>query len=88
MQSIIVVFYLRDERNLNISMYENTKADLLSMKSDELEKFVVSLGHPRYRAKQIWQWMYRAKDFSEMSNLPEKNALRAFRSRGYKCSGN
>ena len=72
MQSIIVVFYLRDERNLNISMYENTKADLLSMKSDELEELVVSLGHPRYRAKQIWQWMYRAKDFSEMSNLPEK----------------
>lgn len=46
--------------------------DLLSMFPDELEKFVTEKGYPRFRAKQIREWMYRGADFSEMSNLPEK----------------
>lgn len=39
---------------------------------DELEKFVTEKGYPRFRAKQIREWMYRGNNFSGMSNLPEK----------------
>lgn len=39
----------------------------------ELEEFVISLGEPKFRGKQIFQWVNntRAKDFSEMLNLPK-----------------
>ncbi|MDR2592489.1 MAG: 23S rRNA (adenine(2503)-C(2))-methyltransferase RlmN [Chitinispirillales bacterium] len=43
----------------------------------QLEDFVLSLGEQRFRAKQIFKWMYqkRLPDFSEMTNMPK--ALRA-----------
>ena len=39
----------------------------------ELEAFLASIGEPRYRAKQIFSWMYkhRAASFHEMSSLPQ-----------------
>ncbi len=38
----------------------------------ELEAFVVAQGEPRFRARQLWDWMYRqlATDFDAMTNLP------------------
>ena len=48
------------------------KKDLLSLTPDELTSFVIESGYPKFRAKQIYEWLYRGKSFSEMSNLPEK----------------
>ena len=38
----------------------------------ELESGVVELGHPAYRARQVWGWAYRqlARDYAEMTNIP------------------
>ncbi|HFQ93846.1 MAG TPA: 23S rRNA (adenine(2503)-C(2))-methyltransferase RlmN [Anaerolineae bacterium] len=46
--------------------------NLYDLNLAELTEFVAGLGEPAYRAKQIWQWLYRryAADFAEMTNLP------------------
>jgi 23S rRNA (adenine2503-C2)-methyltransferase len=38
----------------------------------ELEERLVALGHPAFRARQVWGWAYRhlVNDFPEMHNLP------------------
>ncbi len=48
------------------------KADLLSMTYEEVESFMVSSGYPRFRAKQVYEWIYRGCGFDEMTNLPAK----------------
>ena len=40
------------------------------MNKDELTAYVVSLGEPKFRATQIWGWLLKGADFSEMKNLP------------------
>jgi 23S rRNA (adenine2503-C2)-methyltransferase len=44
---------------------------------DELEDLVASLGHPRYRGRQVFEWIHRhgVLDPGDMTNLP--TALRA-----------
>lgn len=53
------------------------RISLLDMGLDELTETVKSLGQPAYRARQVWEWIYKrfAVDFDEMSNLPQ--SLRA-----------
>ena len=47
------------------------KPILFDFNDSELEKFVVDLGEPRFRAKQIRDWLNRgAPDFDSMKNLP------------------
>ena len=47
------------------------KKDILSLLPDEIEEDLVRLGEPRYRAKQIFEWLSRGvRDFDRMSNLP------------------
>ena len=47
------------------------KPVLFDFSDAELEKFIVELGQPRFRAKQIRDWMNRgAPDFASMKNLP------------------
>lgn len=48
------------------------KADLLAMTYEEVESFMVSSGYPRFRAKQVYEWIYRGAGFDEMTNLPAK----------------
>ena len=50
-----------------------TKTNLNGLTAVQLEYFVVSLDEPRYRAEQIYQWLYkfRASTFDEMTNLPQ-----------------
>jgi 23S rRNA (adenine2503-C2)-methyltransferase len=38
----------------------------------ELESRVADLGHPAYRARQVWNWTYRqlARDYAAMRNVP------------------
>ncbi len=48
------------------------KADLLSMFPDELESLVVSLSQPKYRAKQIFEGLYKgARDIDGITSLPK-----------------
>ncbi len=47
------------------------KTDILSMLPEELEKFFLSLGQPKYRAKQVFSQMARGIAPSEMTNLPK-----------------
>ncbi len=48
------------------------KPVLFDFTDTELEKFVVDMGQPRFRAKQIRDWLNRgAPDFESMKNLPE-----------------
>lgn len=46
------------------------KIDLKSMTLPEIETFLVGLGEPRFRAKQIFVWMHKGVEcFDEMTNL-------------------
>lgn len=49
-----------------------TKVSLLEMGLDELTEYIKGLGQPAYRARQLWDWIYKryAIDFEQMSNLP------------------
>ncbi|MEN6479601.1 MAG: 23S rRNA (adenine(2503)-C(2))-methyltransferase RlmN [Anaerolineales bacterium] len=53
------------------------RLNLLDLSLDELAALLVSWGQPRFRAVQLWHWLYRslAVSFDEMSNIPA--ALRA-----------
>ena len=46
--------------------------ELLDLSPAELEAFFVSIGEPRYRARQIFEWVWKhlVRDFSTMTNLP------------------
>lgn len=49
------------------------KTVLFSLSMPELENFITDLGEPKFRAKQIHDWLMRgAPDFSVMKNIPEK----------------
>lgn len=46
--------------------------DLRSMTQSEIENFVLELGFPKYRARQIFIWVQSgAESFDEMSNIPK-----------------
>lgn len=48
------------------------KQDMKSMTRPELEQALTALGEPRFRAGQIFGWLYRGvTDFSQMTNLPK-----------------
>ena len=46
------------------------KIDLLSLLPEEIGTYLASLGEPRYRAKQIFDWCRRGTPIGAMSNLP------------------
>ncbi len=50
-----------------------TRVDLADQTLDELETFVESLGHRRFRARQIFQWIWKrgVTDPAAMSDLPQ-----------------
>ena len=45
---------------------------MLSLTKDDWEARLVEMGQPKFRAKQILEWLYRqrVRDWAEMSNLP------------------
>ena len=48
------------------------KTELISLSFAELEQFVLDLGQPKFRAKQIYEWIYRgAESFDDMLNIPK-----------------
>ena len=51
------------------------KTDIKSMTVSELEKMLVDMGEPKFRAKQLFKWLQSgAESFDEMTNIP--NLLR------------
>ena len=48
------------------------KNDILSLLPAEIEQELERMGEPKYRAKQIFNWLHRGvRDFEEMTNLPK-----------------
>ncbi len=49
------------------------KENLCNMSYDELVSFVQGLGEPRFRADQLWQWIFEKniQDFTAMTNLSQ-----------------
>ena len=48
------------------------RKNILSMLPEEIEQDLKALGEPKFRAKQIFEWLSRGvRDFDEMSNLPK-----------------
>lgn len=44
--------------------------DLLSLSLAELENYIVSIGEPKFRAKQIFGWLMKGRDLDGMNNVP------------------
>ena len=53
----------------------DTKIDILSLSLGELTEKIVSLGEPKFRAKQIFEWINKGAWDEEMKNIPK--SLRA-----------
>lgn len=55
----------------------NNLTDIKSMTLDELTEFVTENGFQKFRAKQIYDWLYKnVTDFDNMRNIPAD--LKAF----------
>ena len=63
--------YENDEKNSGSVPAE--PRDLHTLTRGELQELLSSLGQPKFRAKQIeeWVWVKNARSFDEMSNLPK-----------------
>ena len=53
---------------------DQAEANLIGLSSSELETAVEALGQPRFRAKQLWHWIYHrgATEFADMSSLSKE----------------
>ena len=48
------------------------KQNIVSLLPEELEAALAAMGEPKFRARQVFQWLSRGvRDFSQMSNLPK-----------------
>ncbi|MFA5781654.1 MAG: 23S rRNA (adenine(2503)-C(2))-methyltransferase RlmN [Bacteroidales bacterium] len=52
-------------------MQESTKPDIRSLTQDELCEFFLSHGDKPFRAKQVWEWLWKksARSFDDMTNI-------------------
>ena len=60
------------ENTLEASLQSEGKRELLSLMPNELEEWVISVGEPKYRAKQIFPQLHRGLSPDEMTNLGKK----------------
>src|SRR5262245_65797569 len=53
-------------------MATDTRIDIAETELAELERALTDLGHPRFHARQIFQWVHKRgiTDFAQMSDLP------------------
>lgn len=53
--------------------YDQTRQNVYCLSEEELSAQLLQLGQPRFRAKQVSDWIYKKgiTHFSEMSNLPQ-----------------
>src|SRR4030042_5338617 len=54
------------------------RVNLLDLTYPELQQMVVEWGEPRFRATQIWRWIYHGLTYDpgEMANLPQEMRAR------------
>jgi len=52
-------------------MQENNKSDIRILSLEEIKEFFLSHGDKPFRAKQVWEWLWKksARNFDEMSNI-------------------
>jgi len=62
--------------NESVKIYKAEEAplsrrSLLSLEPDDLESEIIALGLPRFRARQLWRWIWRhgVTEFSDMTEL-------------------
>lgn len=57
----------------NDGINQPRRVPLLDFALPALTDYVVSLGQPKFRARQLWDWMYKSyvADFDQMTNLPK-----------------
>jgi len=62
------------------------RRDLVGLTQEELTEAVLAMGEPRFRAKQLWHWLYHqgARDFEAMSSLSK--TFRAKLAESYRVS--
>lgn len=69
------------ESNSIDSTIANKLPDIKSMPLEELTQEVVALGLPKFRAKQLYEWMHKkmVRSYDEMTNIPKdlKEKLKA-----------
>jgi 23S rRNA (adenine2503-C2)-methyltransferase len=55
----------------NPLMEENNKTDIRLLTLEEIKEFFLSHGDKPFRAKQVWEWIWKksARSFDEMSNI-------------------
>jgi len=63
--------YPWSQGTLAAAMVTDTRIDIAETELHELEQALEGLGHPRFHARQIFQWVYRrgVTDFALMSDL-------------------
>ena len=56
----------------NVPTSEQRRISLLDLSYAELVSYMAGLGQPKFRARQVWDWIYKryAGDFESMTNLP------------------
>jgi len=62
-----------DKNNQPTNPSAGSLLDIRSVDESELEEIIASLGQPRFRSKQIeeWVWSKNASSFEEMTNIPK-----------------
>jgi hypothetical protein len=63
-----------DNNYLCIMIAVSTKKDIRKFSREELEEILTGMGEPKFRAKQIYEWLWQkgAHSFEVMTNLPRK----------------
>jgi 23S rRNA (adenine2503-C2)-methyltransferase len=59
---------------VNMSRMESSLPNIRALSQDDLKSFFESKGEKPYRAKQVWEWLwkYSAHSFEEMTNLSKE----------------
>ena len=55
----------------------------------ELENFIKELGEPKFRAKQVFQWLYKdggVTDWDQMTNVPKSLREKLVRDYTFTCA--
>jgi 23S rRNA (adenine2503-C2)-methyltransferase len=55
-----------------VDVKADAKPNIKDLSGSEFSEYLAAAGQPNYRAKQIWQWLFRehVTDFASMTNLP------------------
>ena len=59
--------------NKPVTSNQPPATNLYNLSFDEMTAFITGLGEPKFRAKQVWEWLYQqyAGSVAEMTNLPK-----------------